>query len=59
MTIAGGQKGVKTGSSRNKQTRQSFRARHGKPTTAKQYVNDRLWRDTKIGDTITIPSKFF
>lgn len=57
-TVAGGQKGVRTGKARSKETRQSFRARHGEPKTLKQYVNDRLWKDAKIGDTITIPNKY-
>lgn len=59
MTVAGGQQGVKTGKARSEKTRKSFRARHGEPKTVKQYVNDRLWRDAKVGDTITIPNKFF
>lgn len=57
-TVAGGQKGVRTGQSRSQETRASFRARHGNPTTIKQYVNDRLWRDSKVGDTINIPDRF-
>lgn len=57
-TVTGGQKGVRTGKARDEKTRASFRARHGTPTTAKQYINARLWKDTKIGDTINIPKKF-
>lgn len=57
-TLSGGQKGasVRPGTAKAK----SFRARHGTPKTAKQYVNDRIWKGTaKVGDTITIPKKFF
>ena len=56
-TVHGGQKGVKTGKARTPETRKAFIARHGKPATAKQYVNARLWKDKKVGDTVRIPSK--
>lgn len=38
----------------------SFKARHGEPKSAVQYVNMRNWRDgSQINKTISIPSKFF
>ena len=59
VTIHGGQKGVKTGKARKPETREAFKARHGKIDTVKKYVNDKLWTDKKVGDTITIPKKLF
>lgn len=55
-TIQGGQKGakVKPGTKKAK----SFKARHGKVTTAKKYVNDKIWSGKKIGDLVKIPHKF-
>lgn len=58
-TIHGGQKGVKTGKARDAKTRKSFRARHGEPKTPKQYVNDKLWKNKKVGDSISIPKRLF
>jgi len=59
VTIQGGQKGVQTGpKNRSMKTVKSFRARHGN-TTAKQHINDALWGNKKIGDTINVPSSKF
>ena len=38
----------------------SFMARHGTPTTAKQYINKVNWsRGSQIGKTINVPNKYF
>ncbi len=39
---------------------ESFKARHGTPTSAVQFVNMRNWEaGSQIGKTIEIPDKFF
>ena len=58
MTIQGGQKGARVmpGTAKAK----SFLARHGKPETPKQLVNDRIWKGkAKIGRTVRIPHELF
>jgi hypothetical protein len=58
-TIQGGQKGVKVGpSNRSAATVKAFKARHG-TATAKQHINNALWGNKKIGDTITVPASKF
>lgn len=38
----------------------SFKARHGEPKTAKQYINKKNWTSgSTIGKTITVPDKYF
>lgn len=61
VTIQGGQKGTKVGpANRSDKTVQSFKARHGTPKTAKQYINKRRWEGgAKIGSTVNVPAKFF
>jgi len=59
VTIQGGQKGVKVGpKNRPMATVKAFKARHG-DKTAKQYINDALWGNKKIGDIINVPSSKF
>lgn len=59
VTVQGGQKGVKVGPrNRSAATVKAFKARHGN-TTAKQYINNALWGNKKIGDTINVPSSKF
>lgn len=56
-TIHGGQKGAKVrpGTAKMK----SFLARHGKPKTAKQLINQKIWKGTaKIGSTVNIPKEY-
>lgn len=58
MTIQGGQKGAKVmpGTAKAK----AFLARHGKPTTPKQLINDRIWKGrAKVGSTVRIPHDLF
>lgn len=64
MTIHGGQKehrgkwGTKGGKTEGQV--KSFKARHGEPKTAKQYINSRNWSSgSQINKTINIPSKYF
>lgn len=61
MTISGGQAGVKPGpKSQSKGKVKSFKARHGKPTTPKQYVNMRRWKGSgQVGSTVNIPNSLF
>lgn len=61
MTIQGGQAGTKVGpKNRDSKTVKSFKARHGTPKTAKQYINMKRWNGgAKIGSTVNVPSKFF
>lgn len=38
----------------------SFKARHGTPTTPKQYVNMRNWQSgSRIGKSVNIPKELF
>lgn len=61
MTIQGGQSGVKPGpKNQSKGKVKSFKARHGKPSTPKQYINMRRWNGGgKVGSTIRIPHELF
>lgn len=64
-TIQGGQDthknkwGTKGGKSEGQV--KSFNARHGKPTTAKKYINKLNWdsRGSRIGKTVQVPNRLF
>jgi hypothetical protein len=55
-TIQGGQKGARVMPKTAKA--KSFKARHGVVTTAKKYINDKMWSGKKIGEMVKIPNKF-
>lgn len=57
--LNGGQKGVKVGKN-NPKSEKTFDKRHGKPTSAKQYINKLRWDDkAKLGDTVRVPDNLF
>lgn len=64
MTIQGGEDkhrgkwGTKGGKTAGQVA--SFKARHGTPTSPKQYINKVNWeKGSQIGKSITIPNKYF
>ena len=64
FTIHGGQPSHRgkwgTQGGKSKAQVESFKARHGNPTSAVQYVNMRNWTGgSTIGKTINIPDKYF
>jgi hypothetical protein len=64
MTIRGGEAkhrgkwGTQGGKSEGQV--KSFEARHGKPTSPRQYINARNWKaGSQIGKTVNIPNDLF
>lgn len=64
MTIQGGEDKHRnkwgTSGGKTKEQVASFKARHGTPTSPKQYINKKNWDSgSHIGKTINIPDKYF
>ena len=64
MTIRGGSVGHRgkwgTQGGKTKKQVKSFKARHGKPSSPKQYINKRNWEDgSRIGKTVNVPNRLF